>query len=110
MTGTASTEAGSAHMYDLQVVSIPTNRPMIHDDGADLIYKGEDGKYDAAVEDIVERHAERTTRARRHDLGREVGEAHLLFEKRHPARGAERKSTSGKRRSSRRPDSSRPSR
>ena len=57
MTGTASTEAGEfAHTYDLQVVSIPTNRPMVRDDGADFIYKGEDGKYDAAVEDIVERH------------------------------------------------------
>ena len=57
MTGTASTEAGEfAHTYDLQVVSIPTNRPMVRDDHADFIYKGEDGKYDAAVEDIVERH------------------------------------------------------
>jgi preprotein translocase subunit SecA len=57
MTGTASTEAGEfAHTYNLQVVSIPTNRPMVRDDGADFIYKGEDGKYDAAVEDIVERH------------------------------------------------------
>ena len=57
MTGTASTEAGEfAHTYDLQVVSIPTNRPMVRDDDADFIYKGEDGKYDAAVEDIAERH------------------------------------------------------
>jgi preprotein translocase subunit SecA len=57
MTGTANTEAGEfAHTYDLQVVSIPTNRPMIRDDQPDLIYKGEDGKFDAAVEDIEERH------------------------------------------------------
>ena len=56
MTGTANTEAGEfAHTYNLQVVSIPTNRPMVRDDSADLIYKGEDGKYEAAVEDIVER-------------------------------------------------------
>jgi preprotein translocase subunit SecA len=56
MTGTASTEAGEfAHTYDLQVVSIPTNRPMIRDDAADLIYKGEDGKFESTVEDIVER-------------------------------------------------------
>jgi preprotein translocase subunit SecA len=58
MTGTASTEAGEfAHTYDLQVVSIPTNRPMIRDDAADLIYKGEDGKFGAAVDDIAERNA-----------------------------------------------------
>ena len=56
MTGTANTEAGEfAHTYNLQVVSIPTNRPMVRDDQADLIYKGEDGKFEAAVEDIVER-------------------------------------------------------
>ncbi len=56
MTGTANTEAGEfAHTYNLQVVSIPTNRPMLRDDQADLIYKGEDSKFEAAVEDIVER-------------------------------------------------------
>jgi preprotein translocase subunit SecA len=58
MTGTASTEAGEfAHTYNLQVVSIPTNRPMIREDNSDLIYKGEDGKFESAVEDIVERNA-----------------------------------------------------
>ena len=57
MTGTANTEAGEfAHTYDLQVVSIPTNRPMVRADQADLIYKGEDPKYEAAVDDIAERH------------------------------------------------------
>ena len=57
MTGTANTEAGEfAHTYDLQVVSIPTNRPMVRVDQADLIYKGEDRKYEAAVDDIAERH------------------------------------------------------
>src|SRR5262245_15586535 len=56
MTGTANTEAGEfAHTYDLQVVSIPTNRPMVREDHSDFIYKGEDGKFDSAVEDIVER-------------------------------------------------------
>src|SRR5207249_3958183 len=40
MTGTASTEAGEfAHTYALEVVSIPTNKPMIRADQADLIYK-----------------------------------------------------------------------
>jgi preprotein translocase subunit SecA len=57
MTGTASTEAGEfAHTYDLSVVSVPTNRPMVRADEADLIYKAEDGKFEAAVDDIVERH------------------------------------------------------
>ena len=57
MTGTASTEAGEfAHTYDLQVVSIPTNREMVRIDNADYIYKTEDAKYAAAVEDITERH------------------------------------------------------
>src|SRR5215210_5975667 len=46
MTGTASTEAGEfAHTYDLQVVSIPTNRAMVRVDNADYIYKSEDAKY-----------------------------------------------------------------
>ncbi|HTL84213.1 MAG TPA: preprotein translocase subunit SecA, partial [Acidimicrobiia bacterium] len=57
MTGTASTEAGEfAHTYDLHVVSIPTNKPMVRADNADFIYKSEDAKYNAAVEDISERH------------------------------------------------------
>jgi preprotein translocase subunit SecA len=57
MTGTAATEAGEfAHTYNLQVVSIPTNRPMIRTDNADFIYKTEDAKFAASVEDIVERH------------------------------------------------------
>jgi preprotein translocase subunit SecA len=56
MTGTAATEAGEfAHTYDLQVVSIPTNRDMIRMDQSDFIYKGEDAKFNAAVDDILER-------------------------------------------------------
>ena len=76
MTGTASTEAGEfAHTYDLQVVSIPTNRPMVRADNADYIYKTEDAKFAAAVDDITERNEQGPAGARRHDLGREVGEA-----------------------------------
>jgi preprotein translocase subunit SecA len=57
MTGTASTEAGEfAHTYNLQVVSIPTNREMVRLDHADYIYKTEDAKFDAAILDITERH------------------------------------------------------
>src|SRR3954464_11717579 len=57
MTGTALTEAGEfAHTYDLSVVPIPTHKPMIRQDQADLIYKTEEAKYDAVVEDLVARH------------------------------------------------------
>ena len=57
MTGTAATEAGEfAHTYALEVVSIPTNKPMVRDDGADLIYKSEAAKYEAAADDIQERY------------------------------------------------------
>ncbi|MCK9795054.1 preprotein translocase subunit SecA [Isoptericola sp. 4D.3] len=58
MTGTAETEAAEFQgTYKLGVVPIPTNRPMIRMDQADLVYKNEDGKFNAVVEDIVERHA-----------------------------------------------------
>ncbi len=57
MTGTAETEASElASTYNLQVVPIPTNMPMVRSDQADLIYKTEDAKFDAVVEDIVERY------------------------------------------------------
>ena len=58
MTGTAKTEAAEFHkIYKLGVVPIPTNRPMIRADQPDLVYKTEEAKFDAVVEDIVERHA-----------------------------------------------------
>ncbi len=57
MTGTAATEAGEfAHTYGLEVVSIPTNRPMVRDDEPDLIYKTEAAKFEAAADDIQDRH------------------------------------------------------
>jgi preprotein translocase subunit SecA len=58
MTGTAQTEAAElVNTYELQVVPIPTNRPNIREDHADLIYKSEVAKYQAVIEDIVQRHA-----------------------------------------------------
>ena len=58
MTGTALTEANEFHQtYGLGVVPIPTNMPMIRVDQPDLVYQTEEAKYDALVEDIVERHA-----------------------------------------------------
>jgi preprotein translocase subunit SecA len=57
MTGTAQTEAAELmSIYKLGVVSIPTNRPMVRQDQSDLIYKTEDAKYEAVVEDISHRH------------------------------------------------------
>ena len=57
MTGTAATEAAELmNTYGLGVVSIPTNEPVIRADQADLIYKGEVGKFDAVVNDIAERY------------------------------------------------------
>jgi preprotein translocase subunit SecA len=57
MTGTATTEANEFHQtYKLGVVPIPTNRPMIRKDQPDVVYKTEDAKFAAVVEDIAERH------------------------------------------------------
>jgi preprotein translocase subunit SecA len=57
MTGTAKTEeAEFNHIYKLGVVEIPTNRPMIREDHPDVIYKTEEAKFAALVDEIVERH------------------------------------------------------
>ncbi|MEO6796893.1 MAG: preprotein translocase subunit SecA [Candidatus Dormibacter sp.] len=55
MTGTAVTEAEEFDkIYKLQVVVIPTHRPMVREDHADLIYKTEDAKFKAVADEIVE--------------------------------------------------------
>ncbi len=57
MTGTAETEAEEfAKIYKLDVVVIPTNRPLIRTNHPDVVYKTEREKFNAVVEDIVERH------------------------------------------------------
>jgi preprotein translocase subunit SecA len=57
MTGTAQTEAAEFNkVYGIGVVTIPTHLPMIRLDQPDVIYKTEKAKFDAVVEDIVERH------------------------------------------------------
>ncbi len=57
MTGTAETEAAEfAHVYGLDVVVVPTNEPMIRMDHSDVIYKTENAKYRAVLEDIIEQH------------------------------------------------------
>ena len=55
MTGTAVTEAEEFDkIYKLQVVVIPTHRPMVREDHADLIYKTEDAKFKAVADEVVE--------------------------------------------------------
>ena len=55
MTGTAMTEAEEFHkIYKLEVVSIPTNQPMIRDDEQDLVFRNEKGKFKALIDEIVE--------------------------------------------------------
>ncbi|MBE0429738.1 MAG: preprotein translocase subunit SecA [Thermoleophilia bacterium] len=57
MTGTAATEADEfRHIYKLEVVSIPPNRPMVRDDRNDLIYQTKKFKYKAVVEDVADCH------------------------------------------------------
>ena len=58
MTGTAKTEEGEFQgIYNLDVVQVPTNRPMIRQDLNDVIYRTKKGKYNAVVEEIIKRHA-----------------------------------------------------
>ncbi|MFC1632077.1 preprotein translocase subunit SecA [Candidatus Omnitrophota bacterium] len=55
MTGTGATEAQEFHhIYKLDVVSIPTNKPVIRDDLADTIYKTEQEKFKAVADEIIE--------------------------------------------------------
>ncbi|SCG40822.1 preprotein translocase subunit SecA [Micromonospora inositola] len=57
MTGTAQTEASEFNkVYKVGVVTIPTHRPMVRLDRADVIYKTEKAKFNAVIEDIAERH------------------------------------------------------
>jgi len=57
MTGTATTEAEEfAKIYELEVVAIPTNQPMVRDDLKDRVYKNEAGKFKSVVTDVKARH------------------------------------------------------
>ena len=58
MTGTAKTEEEEfRNIYNMQVVSIPTNKPILREDKADLIFKSMEGKFKAVVEEISAVHA-----------------------------------------------------
>ena len=92
MTGTAMTEASEFDkIYKLGVVPIPTNKPMARDDQPDLVYRTEEAKYEAVVEDIARAPREGPAGPGRHRLGREVRAAVRDDEEaRHPAQRAER--------------------
>ena len=56
MTGTAKTEAAEfAEIYGLEVVEIPTNQPIARADQPDLVYKTEEAKFNALIDDVTER-------------------------------------------------------
>lgn len=58
MTGTAATEAEEFYnIYSLNVISIPTNKPLIRIDKSDLIFLGQNAKYKSIIQDVKERHA-----------------------------------------------------
>ena len=58
MTGTAMTESDEfREIYGLDVVEIPTNKPVIREDMPDVVYKNERGKFHAVIDEIVEAHA-----------------------------------------------------
>ena len=55
MTGTAVTEAEEFHkIYKLEVVTIPTNMPMVRTDHPDVIYKTEESKFEAVIDEVIE--------------------------------------------------------
>jgi preprotein translocase subunit SecA len=57
MTGTAKTEEEEFRkIYNMRVVAIPTNRPVIRDDATDFIYAHKPAKLDALVQEVKERH------------------------------------------------------
>ena len=58
MTGTAKTEEEEfKSIYKMDVVQIPTNKPILRQDLPDVVYKNEKGKFNAVAQDIIERHA-----------------------------------------------------
>ncbi len=60
MTGTAATEAEEFHkIYKLEVVTIPTNKPMVRLDNPDQIYKSEEGKFHAVAREVEKLYAEK---------------------------------------------------
>ena len=76
MTGTADTEAEEfGKIYKLDVVVVPTNRPLTRIEEPDLVYRTEDEKFEAIVADVAREAGGRPPGPGRHGLGREVGAA-----------------------------------
>ena len=92
MTGTAMTEASEFDkIYKLGVVPIPTNLPMVRADQPDLVYRTEEAKYDAVVDDIAERHAKgQPMLVGTVSVEKSEHLSEKLRAKRHPAHRAER--------------------
>jgi preprotein translocase subunit SecA len=60
MTGTAETEAAEfSEIYKLDVMTVPTNNPMVRLDDSDAVYRTQKEKYDAIVQEVVELHAKK---------------------------------------------------
>ena len=89
MTGTALTEASVSEDLQGGVVPIPTNMPMIRGDQRDLIYRTEEAKFEAIVEDVAERH-EGPAGPHRHRIGRQIEILSGLETRRSQARGPQR--------------------
>ncbi len=92
MTGTADTEAPEfLQIYGLEVVVIPTHRPMIRKDMPDFVYLTQSDKFKAIIEDIQRLRGARAAGAGGHDLDRDFGVSRgPAAEGEDPARGAER--------------------
>ena len=92
MTGTAQTEAAELHeIYKLGVVSIPTNKPMVRTDQSDLIYKTEEAKYIAVVDDVSRALREGPAGADRHHQRGALGvPVATVQQASHPAQRAQR--------------------
>ena len=74
MTGTAETEAPElASIYALEVISIPTNRPLARLDEGDLVYKTEEGKFIAVIRDVAERNENGQPVSNGNGLNRTIG-------------------------------------
>ncbi len=76
MTGTAETEAAEFEkIYKLEIVVIPTNKPMRRLENADVVYRTEKEKYKAVADDIADAARQEAARAGRHHVNREIGTA-----------------------------------
>ena len=92
MTGTAATEAEEfSAIYQLDIIEIPTNKPVIRIDHPDVVYKNDVGKNRAIIEQIVDVPREGSARSGRHYIHRKE-RIYLLPAQapRYPAHGAER--------------------